>query len=206
MDEYLFDLSLDENLIVAGSDEAGRGPLAGPVVASTVVLPSSFPFEILNDSKKLSKKEREYAERIILDKALSFGIYEVSSREIDRINILKASLKAMRESYLIASKKMKIDILLVDGNKTPEVDIPCRAIVKGDSKIHEIMAASILAKCYRDRLMEEYDDIYPEYGFKENKGYPTKKHFEAIKKYGPSPIHRMTFSLYGKKNREKTLL
>lgn len=198
MQEDLFGKEDVRKLIVAGSDEAGRGPLAGPVVAATVILPDDFPTSILNDSKKLSKAKREEAENVIKERALSYGIYSVSPEIIDQINILQASLLAMKESYRIAAAKIKPDILLVDGNKEPNVEISVKAIVKGDTKIPEIMAASILAKCHRDRIMEDYDRLYPSYGFSKHKGYPTKEHYEALKKYGPTPIHRLTFGLLRK--------
>lgn len=198
MQEDLFGKEDVRKLIVAGSDEAGRGPLAGPVVAATVILPDDFPTSILNDSKKLSKAKREEAENVIKERALSYGIYSVSPEIIDQINILQASLLAMKESYRIAAAKIKPDILLVDGNKEPNVEISVKAIVKGDTKIPEIMAASILAKCHRDRIMEDYDRLYPGYGFSKHKGYPTKEHYEALKKYGPTPIHRLTFGLLRK--------
>lgn len=198
MQEDLFGKEDVRKLIVAGSDEAGRGPLAGPVVAATVILPDDFPTSILNDSKKLSKAKREEAENVIKERALSYGIYSVSPEIIDQINILQASLLAMKESYRIAAAKIKPDILLVDGNKEPNVEISVKAIVKGDTKIPEIMAASILAKCHRDRIMEDYDRLYPGYGFSKHKGYPTKEHYEALKKYGPTPIHRFTFGLLRK--------
>lgn len=203
----LFD-QMDETYIVCGADEAGRGPLAGPVVAAAVILPEDFPFEILGDSKSLTEKERLYAERIIKEKAVSYGITAVSHAVIDKINILNASMLAMAESYRKAARKAKPDILLVDGNKCPSVDIPVKAIVKGDAKISEIMAASILAKTERDRLMELADLKWPQYGYRKHKGYPTKLHYEAIEKYGPSPICRMSFRLYrkDKMNEEPVLL
>ncbi len=203
MEDYsLFD-QMDESYIICGADEAGRGPLAGPVVAAAVILPQDFPFEILGDSKELTEKERLYAECIIKEKAVSYGITAVSHVVIDKINILNASMLAMAESYKKASLKVKPDILLVDGNKCPSVDIPVKAIVKGDSKIPEIMAASILAKTERDRLMELADLKWPQYGYKKHKGYPTKMHYEAIGKYGPSPICRMSFKLYKTDNRKE---
>lgn len=181
-----------EKSIACGSDEAGRGPLAGPVVAAAVILPDNFPVGILGDSKKLSQKKREEAEKIIKEKAV-WAVAAVSHKDIDRINILNASMLAMKKAYEKVRKAMQPDILLVDGNKRPDVDIPCTAIVKGDSKVPEIMAASILAKCERDRLMELADRKWPEYGYRKHKGYPTKAHIEAIKKNGPSPIERMSF-------------
>lgn len=186
--------------ILAGTDEAGRGPLAGPVCAACVVLPEDFPFEILNDSKKLSETKRLEAEKIIKEKALSYFIAWSSHDEIDRINILNASLLAMRRALTgvikdMEKKKLAIpQLLLIDGNRTFDCPITCKAIVKGDSKIPEIMAASILAKTARDRYMKEAALLYPEYGFEKHFGYPTASHKEALKKYGPCPIHRLTFN------------
>lgn len=185
--------------IVIGCDEAGRGPLAGPVYASSVVLPKDFPFEILNDSKKLSEKKRKEAEKVIKEKAIAYSISFATSQEIDRINILNASLLAMRRSYLkikdiLEKKNINAQILLVDGNKKPEVDIPCKAIVKGDAQVYEIMAASILAKTARDDFMLYAARKWPSYGFEKHKGYPTKEHVKILNEIGPCPIHRLTFS------------
>ena len=187
--------------IACGSDEAGRGPLAGPVVAAAVILPEGFPLDILDDSKKLSERKRKEAERIIKEKAI-WAVASVSHKDIDRINILNASMLAMRKAYEKVRKIMQPDILLVDGNRKPDVDIPCSAIVKGDSKVPEIMAASILAKCERDRLMELAARKWPAYGYDRHKGYPTKAHVKAIEENGPSPIERMSFHVGGKKERE----
>ncbi len=181
---------------IAGSDEAGRGPLAGPVVAAAVVLPEDFPTNILNDSKKLDEKHRLYAEKIIKEKAIAYSVVSVSNEVIDKINILQAALFAMKSAYDDIKAKTKVDLLLVDGNKTPVVDCDVEAIVKGDMKVPEIMAASILAKNERDRIMVEYDKQYPGYGFAKHKGYPTKAHYEAIRKLGLTPIHRLSFTLY----------
>ena len=185
------------NLIV-GADEAGRGPLAGPVCAAAVVLPSDFPFEILADSKALSEKKRLLAEPIIKEKAIAWAIAWGTPAEIDSINILNASLLAMKRAYLLvekqlASKGLSPDILLVDGNKRPDVPIACQAIVKGDAKVHEIMAASILAKNARDRIMVLADKRWPQYGFEKHKGYPCASHKAALHAFGPCPIHRLTF-------------
>ena len=194
MENGLFpDISDDDYGVICGADEAGRGPLAGPVTAAAVVLPPTFPFEILNDSKKMSEKQRLEAERIIKEKAVAWAVVSLSHKVIDRINILNASLLAMKMAYSKVSKSVHIDTLLVDGNKKPDVDIPVHAVVKGDAKIHEIMAASILAKTERDRIMMLCDARWPEYGYAKHKGYPTEEHREAIRKYGPSPIERMTF-------------
>ena len=185
------------NLIV-GADEAGRGPLAGPVCAAAVVLPSDFPFEILADSKALSEKKRLYAEPIIKEKAIAWAIAWGTPAEIDSINILNASLLAMKRAYLLvekqlASKGLVPDILLVDGNKRPDVPIACQAIVKGDAYVHEIMAASILAKNARDRIMVLAAKRWPQYGFEKHKGYPCASHKAALHAFGPCPIHRLTF-------------
>ena len=185
------------NLIV-GADEAGRGPLAGPVCAAAVVLPSDFPFEILADSKALSEKKRLIAEPIIKEKAIAWAIAWGTPAEIDSINILNASLLAMKRAYLLvekqlASKGLVPDILLVDGNKRPDVPIACQAIVKGDASVHEIMAASILAKNARDRIMVLAAKRWPQYGFEKHKGYPCASHKAALHAFGPCPIHRLTF-------------
>ena len=185
------------NLIV-GADEAGRGPLAGPVCAATVVLPSDFPFEILADSKALSEKKRLLSEPIIKEKAIAWAIAWGTPAEIDSINILNASLLAMKRAYLLVEKQLALkglspDILLVDGNKRPDVPIACQAIVKGDSKVHEIMAASILAKNARDRIMVLAAKRWPQYGFEKHKGYPCASHKAALHAFGPCPIHRLTF-------------
>ena len=185
------------NLIV-GADEAGRGPLAGPVCAAAVVLPSDFPFEILADSKALSEKKRLLAEPIIKEKAIAWAIAWGTPAEIDSINILNASLLAMKRAYLLVEKQLALkglvpDILLVDGNKKPDVPIACQAIVKGDASVHEIMAASILAKNARDRIMVLAAKRWPQYGFEKHKGYPCASHKAALHAFGPCPIHRLTF-------------
>ncbi|MBQ6673486.1 MAG: ribonuclease HII [Spirochaetia bacterium] len=181
--------------MICGMDEVGRGPLAGPVVASAVVLGPGFPVEILADSKKLSEKKRLDAYEIIIEKAVSYGTGWVWPEEIDQINILKASLLAMKRAWLSMSVPVHPDLILVDGLFTPPIDtdIPMEAIVKGDDKIHEIMAASILAKVQRDKWMVDYAKIDGRYGFEKHKGYPTKAHREAVAKYGLSPIHRRSF-------------
>ncbi len=193
--ELFSEEDLSDKRIIAGCDEAGRGPLAGPVVAACCILPPDFPFDILNDSKKLSLRKREEAEEIIKEKASAYSVVALSNEIIDEMNILNASLYAMRLSLLRVMRKVKADFLFVDGNKIPSVPIPCEAIVKGDSKIPEIMAASILAKNERDRIMDLADSIWPEYGYKKHKGYPTKEHCMNIKKYGPNLIARTTFHL-----------
>ena len=201
MQRELFE-QFDDEKVVCGTDEAGRGPLAGPVVAASVILPPDFPVQILNDSKKMSEKERIKVEAIIKEKATAWAICAISHKIIDKINILNASLLGMKKSYeKLRDKGYKVTILLCDGNKTPDVDCPVEAIVKGDGKIPEIMAASILAKNHRDRLMDEADKKWPQYGFSHHKGYPTKEHHEALKNYGPCPIHRLSFRLEDKKTK-----
>lgn len=186
---------LELDYMICGMDEVGRGPLAGPVVAGAVVLSPGFPVEILSDSKKLSEKKRNSAYEIIVQKALSWGTGWVWPEEIDQINILQASLLAMRRAWLSMTVPVKPDIIMVDGLYTPpiETDIPMQAIVKGDDKVHEIMAASILAKVLRDRWMVDYSKQDGRYGFEKHKGYPTKAHREAVIKYGMCPIHRRSF-------------
>jgi ribonuclease HII len=184
-------------MVICGIDEAGRGPLAGPVVAAAVVLPPDFPDRILADSKALCAKKRTEAEKIIRERALAFRIAEASHTCIDRINILQATLAAMKEA--LQNIGIPIDEALIDGNKCPEgCAVVCRAIIKGDTFVREIMAASILAKTHRDRLMDAYALRYPGYGFEKHKGYPTKAHREAIVRLGPCPIHRRSFRLYEK--------
>ena len=185
--------------ITIGADEAGRGPLAGPVCAGAVVLPPDFPFEILADSKQLSEKRRLSAEIIIKERATAWAVAWASPAEIDRINILQASMLAMKRAYLKVMSQLNLSadtscILLVDGNRRPDVDIPCKAIVKGDASVHEIMAASILAKNARDRFMVCAASKWPQYGFEKHKGYPCKAHKAALKEFGPCPIHRYTFN------------
>ncbi|MDD7588019.1 ribonuclease HII [Bullifex porci] len=204
--EELF--SFNEVLTICGTDEAGRGPLAGPVTAAAVVLPKDFPFEILADSKKLSHNKLIEAEKVIREKAVAFSISFISNEEIDEINILNAALKAMANSYKEVNKIIHVDKLMVDGNRSPrkfieDSSLAIETVVKGDSKIHEIMAASILAKTARDRFMEALDKEYPQYGFSKNKGYPSKEHQEAIIKYGLSPYHRKTFHLKNVKIKEE---
>lgn len=176
---------------ICGIDEVGRGPLAGPVVAGAVILPKDCEILYINDSKKLSTKKREELYDIIMEQAVATGIGMVSPQRIDEINILQATYEAMREA--ISKLSVTPDILLNDAVTIPQVDIPQVPIIKGDAKSISIGAASIIAKVTRDRLMEEYEKIMPEYGFASNKGYGSGAHIEAIKKYGPSPIHRMTF-------------
>ena len=183
--------------ITIGADEAGRGPLAGPVCAAAVILPSDFPFEILADSKQLSEKRRLEAEPIIKERAIAWAVAWASPAEIDKINILQASMLAMKRAYIKVASQINLIgscILLVDGNRRPDVDIPCKAIVKGDATVHEIMAASILAKNARDRFMVCAAKKWPDYGFEKHKGYPCTAHKAALKQFGPCPIHRRSFN------------
>lgn len=178
--------------LVCGVDEAGRGPLAGPVCAAAVILPRDLEIEGLNDSKKLSDKRRRALYEVITEQAISYGIAMVDEEVIDEINILQATFLAMRQAVLQLSEKPAL--ALVDGNREPDFgDIPIKTIIKGDSLSANIAAASILAKVTRDRFMEEQDAIYPQYGFCVHKGYGTKAHYEALRTYGPCPIHRRTF-------------
>ena len=176
---------------ICGIDEVGRGPLAGPVVAGAVILPKDCNIIYINDSKKLSEKKREELYDIIMEQAVATGIGMVGPGRIDEINILQATYEAMREA--IHNLSVTPDILLNDAVTIPEVPIHQIPIIKGDAKSISIGAASIIAKVTRDRLMVEYDKVMPEYGFASNKGYGSKEHIEALKKYGPSPIHRRSF-------------
>ena len=176
---------------ICGIDEAGRGPLAGPVVAGAVILPKGKRILYVNDSKKLSEKKRDELFDVIKEEALSYGIGIVSPERIDEINILQATYEAMHEA--VNKLSVKPDILLNDAVTIPGIDVKQIPIIKGDAKSLSIASASILAKVTRDRLMTEYDSLYPEYGFARHKGYGTKVHIEAIKEYGPCPIHRRTF-------------
>lgn len=180
-----------DHAFICGIDEVGRGPLAGPVTAGAVILPKNCDILYINDSKKLSPQKREQLYDEIMEKAVAAGIGMVSPKRIDEINILQATYEAMRE----AIKQLRVvpDILLNDAVTIPEVSIPQVPIIKGDAKSMSIGAASIIAKVTRDRLMTEYDRLMPEYGFADNKGYGSAAHIEALKKYGPSPIHRKSF-------------
>jgi ribonuclease HII len=180
---------------VAGIDEAGRGPLAGPVVAASVILPVDYFNNEINDSKKLTLKKREKLFDVITHDALSYGIGVVDNFEIDRINILQATMKAMQIS--INNLEIKPDYILVDGNHFFNCEIDYQLIIKGDSKSLSIAAASILAKVTRDRLMDYFTVDYPEYNFSKHKGYGTKEHIHLIKKFGKSPIHRKSFLVKG---------
>ena len=194
--------------MTVGFDEAGRGPLAGPVVAGAVILPPDFPVEILNDSKKLSEKKRLFAEALIKEKAM-WGIGIVDHKKIDQINILQASLLAMKLAYEDLQKRYAMVSLsemgslslskgligIVDGTFCPNVPFECRAEPKADAKYPCVMAASIIAKVCRDRIMIEYDKKYPEYGYARHKGYPTPAHKKICRQLGPSPIQRLSFKV-----------
>ncbi len=176
-----------------GTDEAGRGCLAGPVTAAAVVLPLKYENKFLNDSKKLSHKKRIKQKDIIENESICFGVAHVSPKQIDKINILNASILAMHNSI---EKLKNVSFILVDGNRfKPFKSIPFKTVVKGDSKYLNIAAASILAKTYRDEYMNMIHEEFPMYNWNKNKGYPTKEHRDAIKKYGPSKYHRISFKL-----------
>ena len=198
------DSNKSSNILVVGFDEAGRGPLAGPVCAGAVILPDDFPIEILNDSKKLSEKKRLIAEEVIKREAW-WGIGLVDHKKIDEINILEASMLAMKlawedliarfpeASSLSLSKGGKILSGITDGTRCPDVPFECRCEPKADGKYPPVMAASILAKTCRDRIMLEMDKKYPEYGYTKHKGYPTPEHKKICRQLGPSPIQRLSF-------------
>ncbi len=186
---------LYHNLTEAGCDEAGRGSLAGPVVAAAVILPKNYKHPILNDSKKLTARQRETLREEIISSALSWGIGIVDNNEIDEINILRASIKAMH--LAIDNLKLKPQFLLIDGNRFfPYKEIRHKAIIKGDGLYFSIAAASVLAKTYRDELMEKLHGEYPDYGWNRNKGYATALHRTAILKHGITPFHRKSFALF----------
>jgi ribonuclease HII len=207
--------------MICGIDEAGRGPLAGPVCAAAVVLPADFPRDILDDSKKLNERRRDEAAALIYARASAWGIGWATHTEIDKVNILQASLLAMMrafhammeeadEAFLQEMLKAPRFEVIVDGNRNPGIPCPkrdafsydgdfsCRALVKADAQVPEVMAASILAKTTRDALMCDFASMYPSYGYEKHKGYPTKEHIAALKRLGPSPIQRLTFSYEGK--------
>jgi ribonuclease HII len=177
--------------LVAGIDEAGRGPLAGPVTAAAVILPRNVKLEGVRDSKKMTPRAREEAFSLIEERAISVSLAVVSPREIDRINILQAARKAMKHAVLHLDPQP--DYLLIDGTHHVELPIQQRCIVRGDQQSLSISAASVVAKVYRDRMMCSYHELYPLYGFSSNKGYGTRGHLEAITRYGPCSIHRLTF-------------
>ena len=177
--------------LLAGVDEAGRGPLAGPVCAAAVILDPKRPIEGLADSKKLSAKKREALAPLIRERALAWAIAWAEPEEIDRVNILRATMNAMRRA--VEGLQVAPDCVWVDGNRLPDLPYPAEAIVKGDAKVPAISAASILAKTARDAKMREYAEQYPEYGFERHAGYGTKEHVAALEQFGPTPIHRKTF-------------
>ena len=185
--------------IICGVDEAGRGPLAGPVCAAAVILPDHLELPGLNDSKKLSDKKRRELFPLIKEQAIAYGIGLADEKEIDEINILQATFLAMERA--IAQLEGKADLALIDGNRAKDFGLPVKTVVKGDSLSASIAAASILAKVTRDDMMEAYANEYPGYGFEIHKGYGTKAHYAALTEKGPSPIHRMTFlkKFYGEK-------
>lgn len=193
MPDYTYELeALDAGYtVVCGTDEAGRGPLAGPVCAAAVILPQGLVIEGLNDSKKISEKKREKLFDIICQEAVSYGIAFASAEEIDTINILNASQLAMRRA--VAMLDPKPDFVLVDGNIARDFEMTAKPIVKGDALSMSIAAASILAKVTRDRYCMEMDEAYPEYHFAAHKGYPTKEHMDLVRELGPCPLHRKTF-------------
>lgn len=177
--------------LLCGVDEAGRGPLAGPVCAAAVILPRGLEIEGLNDSKKLSEKKREALYDLICAEAVSYGIAFASVEEIESMNILNAAMKAMNRA--IAKLSPQPSLALIDGNRNSAIELPSRCIVKGDSKCADIAAASVLAKVTRDRHMLQMAEKYPQYGFEKHKGYGTKLHYEALREYGPCDIHRPSF-------------
>ena len=177
--------------LLCGVDEAGRGPLAGPVCAAAVILPRGLEIEGLNDSKKLTEKKREELYSVICKEALSFGIAFATVEEIEERNILGATFLAMNRA--LEQLDPQPELVLIDGNRNTGILVPSRCVVKGDAKCADIAAASILAKVTRDRYMLEQAKLYPEYRFEQHKGYGTKLHYEALREYGPSPIHRMSF-------------
>ncbi|MEN9928560.1 MAG: hypothetical protein RLZZ231_481 [Bacteroidota bacterium] len=190
----MLSLNFSSFLLETGTDEAGRGCLAGPVTAAAVILPAHFENSILNDSKQLSEKAREKLRPIIEEQAVSFAVTHLEPIIIDEINILNASIKAMQESILNLNPKP--EYIIVDGNRfKPVLDIPHSCIVKGDAKFMSIAAASVLAKTYRDEYMNRIHEEFPMYNWKQNKGYPTIEHREAIRKYGVTKYHRMSFRL-----------
>ena len=187
----VFEKEYSDHQAICGIDEVGRGPFAGPVVAGAVILPKDHPILYLNDSKKLSEKKREELYEVILKEAVATGIGMASPARIDEINILQATYEAMRMA--ISNLSVQPDLLLNDAVTIPEIEIRQIPIIKGDAKSVSIAAASILAKVTRDRLMVEYEKVFPGYDFASNKGYGTKAHIEGLKKFGPTPIHRMSF-------------
>ncbi|MBQ4105526.1 MAG: ribonuclease HII [Clostridia bacterium] len=176
---------------ICGVDEAGRGPLAGPVCAAAVILPEGLILDGVNDSKKLTEKKREQLFDVVTDSAVSYNIAYATVEEIEEFNILNATMLAMKRA--VEGLDIPADFAYIDGNRTPELSIPCEYIIKGDARSMSVAAASILAKVSRDRLMLQYAEDYPQYCFEKHKGYGTKLHTEMIREHGPSPIHRMSF-------------
>ncbi len=188
-------LNIIPGRLEAGCDEAGRGPLAGPVVAAAVILPDDYANPLLNDSKQLSERRRNLLREEIEREAVAWAVAVVEPEEIDRLNILHASTHAMCEA--VNQLTVKPEFLIIDGNRFyNETDIPYQCVVKGDARYMPVAAASILAKTHRDEIMCRLHQQYPHYGWDRNKGYPTAEHFNAIEQYGPSPLHRRSFSLY----------
>ncbi len=178
--------------LLAGVDEAGRGPLVGNVVAAAVILDPENPIEGLNDSKKLSARRREQLSEQVRDSALAWSVVSIDSGQIDRINILQATMLAMKQA--VEQLSVPPQHVFIDGNRCPDIHVPATAIIKGDSRVAEISAASILAKVERDAQMLALHEAYPQYGFDKHKGYPTKAHFEALAEYGPCPEHRRSYA------------
>ena len=191
--------SLTDKGVICGVDEAGRGPLAGPVCAAAVILPPHCEIPGLNDSKKLSDKKRRELFPVIQEKAVAYGIAFATEQEIDEMNILQATFLAMRRA--IEQLEGKADFALIDGNRETDFGVPCMTVVKGDSRSANIAAASVLAKVTRDEYMEKLAEQYPQYGFEVHKGYGTKRHYQALAEHGMSPVHRRTFlkKFYGEK-------
>lgn len=177
--------------LICGVDEAGRGPLAGPVYAAAVILPEDYEIEGVDDSKKLSPQKRERLFNEITARALAYAITSCDNRVIDEVNILEATMRAMRQA--VEALSLRPDIVYIDGNRAPKLGIPCKAVIGGDAASASIAAASILAKVSRDRFMAEMDRLHPEYGFAKHKGYPTALHYGKLREYGPCAIHRLTF-------------
>ena len=190
IDKEFFDMGME---YVCGIDEAGRGPLAGPVVVASVIMPKDSMIEGVNDSKKVTEKRREKIYEQILQEAISYGVGIIDQEEIDEINILQATKKGLTQA--LASMNIKPNVILVDAlTGIDTFGIPYKSIIKGDANSYSIAAASIIAKVTRDRIMREWDKVYPEYGFEAHKGYGTAKHIQAIKEYGLCPLHRRSFT------------
>ena len=191
MELYEFDKSIRNGGVICGVDEAGRGPLAGDVYAAAVIFDEDTVIDGINDSKKLSEKKREVLFDEIIEKAKAYCIAKATIEEIEQLNILNAAMLAMKRA--VEGLKIKPQLALIDGNKSPDIAIPAETVIKGDAKSQSIAAASILAKVARDRYMKELGEKYPQYQFSKHKGYGTKLHYEMIEKYGISPVHRPSF-------------